>query len=337
MKKEASKALWKICFDDTNEFIERYFQQKCSEETSLVRYENSEAVAALQLIPYTMTYGKEIFPIGYISGACTHPDHRGKGVMKALLAESFGRLYEERAFFATLIPGEEWLFDYYQTMGFEKVFKKVEVNLISSPTPQSGIVLNKINSYSPELYRYIDRKLSEHACAILHTESDYQAVFEDLSLAGGTVYLALDEKGQLKGVAVVLIEQEKIRLVECLTDSVAVERFLIAKMKKLHPTGRLDANMLSQDHIATKPFGMARIIRVKEVLEAYARLFPDTTKRLKLTDQVITQNSGYYELLDGICRFSTTPFSKEYEEIHLPQLTELVLAPLKPHMSLMME
>lgn len=337
MKVEDSKRLWKICFDDTDEFVERYFQQKCSEETSLVRYENAEAVAALQLIPYNLTYGTTIWSIGYISGACTHPSHRGKGAMKSLLAESFHHLYNKGAVFATLIPGEEWLFNYYQTMGFQTVFKKMGDYIISSPPAQGDIVLHQINAYSSDLYQYIDRKLSEQDCAVLHTKSDYQAIFEDLSLAGGAVYVALDQKAQLRGVAVALIEQEKIRLIECLTDSIAVERLLGAKLKEVHPTRRLDGNMLSHEQMPTKPFGMARIIRVKEVLDVYARLFPHTTKRFKLIDQVITQNSGYYEISGGFCRFSEEPINNQCEEISVAQLTELVLAPLKPHMSLMME
>lgn len=73
MKREVME-LWRICFDDTEEFIQFYFDKKYKEENALVYWdEQGAAIAALQTPLYPMTFGVTQIVTGYISGACTHP------------------------------------------------------------------------------------------------------------------------------------------------------------------------------------------------------------------------------------------------------------------------
>ena len=73
MKREVME-LWRVCFDDTEEFIQFYFDKKYKEENALVYWdEQGAAIAALQTLLYPMTFGVTQIVTGYISGACTHP------------------------------------------------------------------------------------------------------------------------------------------------------------------------------------------------------------------------------------------------------------------------
>ena len=84
MIKEKVKALWKLCFEDSEAFIEMYFRLRYNNEVNIAIESGDEVISALQMLPYPMTFcGKQI-QTSYISGACTHPDYRGKGVMKEL-------------------------------------------------------------------------------------------------------------------------------------------------------------------------------------------------------------------------------------------------------------
>ena len=92
MIKEQVKSLWKLCFDDSEAFIELYFRLRYNNEVNLAIQSGEEVIAALQMLPYPMTFCNKIVPTSYISGACTHPDYRAKGVMRELLSQSFARM-----------------------------------------------------------------------------------------------------------------------------------------------------------------------------------------------------------------------------------------------------
>jgi len=102
MIKEQVKALWKICFDDSEEFVEMYFRLRYKTEVNVAIQSGDEVISALQMLPYPMTFGGETVQTSYISGACTHPDFRSKGVMRELLSQSFARMLRNGVHFSTL-------------------------------------------------------------------------------------------------------------------------------------------------------------------------------------------------------------------------------------------
>ena len=114
MIKEQVKALWKVCFDDSEEFVEMYFRLRYKTEVNVAIKSGDEVISALQMLPYPMTFGGETVQTSYISGACTHPDFRSKGVMRELLSQSFARMLRNGVHFSTLIPVSYTHLDVYK-------------------------------------------------------------------------------------------------------------------------------------------------------------------------------------------------------------------------------
>ncbi len=56
MIKEQVKALWKICFDDSEEFVEMYFRLRYKTEVNVAIQSGDEVISALQMLPYPMTF-----------------------------------------------------------------------------------------------------------------------------------------------------------------------------------------------------------------------------------------------------------------------------------------
>ena len=50
--KEKVKALWQLCFDDNEEFVEMYFRLRYKNEINIAIESGDEIVSALQMIPY---------------------------------------------------------------------------------------------------------------------------------------------------------------------------------------------------------------------------------------------------------------------------------------------
>ena len=308
MIKEQVKALWKICFDDSEEFVEMYFRLRYKTEVNVAIQSGDEVISALQMLPYPMTFGGETVQTSYISGACTHPDFRSKGVMRELLSQSFARMLRNGVHFSTLIPAEPWLFDYYARMGYASVFKYSTKEIVLPEfIPSKEIAVSVVPEFQEEIYSYLNKKLSERACCIQHTLEDFQVIMTDLAISGGYLFVARQEN-EIKGVTIIYKGDKHIIINELCAD----------------------------DQQPQHPLGMARIINAKEVLQIYAAAFPKDEMQLELSDKQLSVNNGYYYLCKGKCMYSTERLPGTHIQMNISELTDRILQPLKPYMSLMM-
>ena len=85
MIREKVKNLWKLCFNDSEEFTELYFRLRYNNDINIAIQSGEEVIAALQMLPYPMTFEGEDIHTAYISGSCTHPDYRNRGVLPELI------------------------------------------------------------------------------------------------------------------------------------------------------------------------------------------------------------------------------------------------------------
>ena len=226
MIKEQVKALWKICFDDSEEFVEMYFRLRYKTEVNVAIQSGDEVISALQMLPYPMTFGGETVQTSYISGACTHPDFRSKGVMRELLSQSFARM---------LRNGDK------------------------------HIIINELCAENKDV--------------------EYSLLY------------AIRQHTGYKCMVQILPPEEK-----------------------------------QPQH----PLGMARIINAKEVLQIYAAAFPEDEMQLELSDKQLSVNNGYYYLCKGKCMYSTERLPGTHIQMNISELTNRILQPLKPYMSLML-
>jgi len=120
------RQMWKICFDDTEEFMDLYFSEKYQNENTLIYFEKNLPVASLQMLPYFFTFCGVEIPVSYISGACTLPKFRNKGYMGKLMIKSFEVMNERNIPLSILVPADNQLCSYYEKYGFETVFDEGE-------------------------------------------------------------------------------------------------------------------------------------------------------------------------------------------------------------------
>ena len=189
--KEKVRQLWERCFHDSPAFTDLYFRMRYSNEVNIAIQSGESVIAALQMLPYPMTFCGKTIDTSYISGACTHPDFRGKGVMRELLAESFGRMHTQGVLLSTLIPAEPWLFDYYTRSGYAPVFH-VQTDIFTKDTDSiltSDYSITITDSFDPQLYACFEQKMQHRPCCIQHTAEDFKVLLADLRLSGGHIYL----------------------------------------------------------------------------------------------------------------------------------------------------
>mgnify|MGYP000410184971 CR=1 FL=1 len=309
MIREKVKNLWKLCFNDSEEFTELYFRLRYNNDINIAIQSGEEVIAALQMLPYPMTFEGEDIHTAYISGACTHPDYRNRGVMHELLSQAFARMLHNNVALSTLIPAEPWLFDYYGRSGYAPVFRYAEETFIASgtPTADTGLTLEMSAEYTEKRYEYLDRKLRERPCCIQHTEEDFQVIIADLQLGQGFV-CTLSNGEEITALAITYpIGKANWRIGEIVSDT---------------PT--------------TKTLLLQHIINAKTMLQLYATAHPELELSIHLTDEQVSANNGYYYLNNGKYMNSAKRLPGSHLALTIGELTEKIFATSSPYMSLML-
>ncbi len=336
MIKEQVKALWRICFDDSEEFIEMYFRLRYKTEVNVAIQSGDEVISALQMLSYPMTFCGGTVQTSYISGACTHPDFRNKGAMRELLSQSFARMLRNGVLFSTLIPAEPWLFDYYARMGYASVFKYSTKEIILPEfIPSKEIAVGVVSEFQEEVYSYLNKRLSERSCCIQHTPEDFLVIIADLAISGGYLFVARQEN-EIKGITIIYKGDKHIIINELCADNKDVEYSLLYAIGQHTGCKRMVQILPPEDKQPQHPLGMARIINAKEVLQIYAAVFPEDEMQLELSDKQLSVNSGFYYLCKGKCMYSAERLPGAHIQMNISELTDRILQQLKPYMSLML-
>lgn len=338
MIREKVKNLWKLCFNDSEEFTEMYFRLRYRDDINLAIRSGEEVIAALQMLPYPMTFGGEVLPTAYISGACTHPDYRNRGVMGELLSESFARMLHDHVPLSTLIPAEPWLFGYYARSGYAPVFHYAEKEFVASeegPMPDTTFTLELSDEYAADRYEYLNRKLRERPCCIQHTEEDFRVIMADLQLGKGLIGTLRSGK-EIRALAVAYpADGDDWRIGEVVSDTPEAETQLLQLIcRELRlPSLRVLVPPTADD---SHPLGMVRIVHAKTMLQLYAAAHPEEELSIRLTDEQVSTNNGYYYLNNGKCMESAKRLPGSHLALTIGQLAEKIFATSSPYMSLML-
>lgn len=340
--KEQTRMLWKTCFDDDDDFVELYFNMRYQDETNQVIVEDGRVVSALQMIPYPMTFCGELIPMSYISGACTLPDYRRRGLMRRLLKQTHRAMYEQGVLLATLIPAEDWLMNYYALEGYATCFnyalKVINSNEYPVDNYKTNLFISKIDlqkPVSPSVYTFFNEQMNRRSCCVQHSLEDLEVVLADLRLAGGDLWTAR-EGGELTGMAFCIPQNGTLSVKEMLFADSMDEPAMLAHI--LHACSLAEAECIVPSEDAAEELGMARFIDIAACLQLFAR--SESGKGLDFDiqiegDDAIPENNGYYSLSGGELYRGFTQ-GKTYRLMTVHQLTAWVMSRLYPYMSLML-
>lgn len=338
--KEEVKKMWKLCFNDSDEFIDMYFRLRYNSESTMTIQSGNMVVSSLQMLNYPMTFGGIEIQTSYISGACTLPDFRGKGVMHQLLAESFSRMVQKNIPLSILIPAEPWLFDYYARTGYAPAFFRSQVELDAADIirPRGNLYFVHTTAFDRSVYEYFNRKVHDRPNYVQHTMNDFEAVVEDLRISGGCVTVAYKgAESTICGLLFSYPESNELIATELLADNDAIADNLLRSTARYYDKMYIKLLEPPTGGPVEQPFGMARIINAKTMLVLFAKIRPKETLNIRLTDEQLTMNNGYYYVNNGTCVFSQKKRNCDHLEWTVGQLSAYMFERVRMYMSLMLE
>ena len=116
-EKDKSRPLYEDAFfEDSEEFVDYYYSEKCKDNQILVMEDYDRVVSMIHLNPFTVSmYGQEA-KVNYVVAVATDEEYRKQGYMRQLMERVFHDMYEAEMPFTFLTPASP---DYYYSCGFE--------------------------------------------------------------------------------------------------------------------------------------------------------------------------------------------------------------------------
>ena len=117
------KLLWSICFSDTQEFIDNYFDSLFEPCDVIVARENGKIVSMATIHKVEYVEKDRSKPCGYVYAVATRPEYRGKGYFKKVM--SFAKKEAKKRGFIGLVtvPATQELDKLYKKIGYKTVSK----------------------------------------------------------------------------------------------------------------------------------------------------------------------------------------------------------------------
>ncbi len=188
---ESLKALWKTSFDDSKESLDFFFDKTVSPQRVLAIFEDNKPVSALYMLESEIIISEKIYSAYYIYAVCTHPDYRGKGLMKSLFEELFKVAKSRSIDYLFLVPEEDYLFKIYKKLGFEIGFSYSEK--IVSKKDFKDVENIKTQKLTYEKYREIIKVNPKNVPVAVLKESTFNSFFN--SVSGEVKIVSVENEG----------------------------------------------------------------------------------------------------------------------------------------------
>ncbi|MCL1943889.1 MAG: GNAT family N-acetyltransferase [Candidatus Azobacteroides sp.] len=293
--------MWKICFEDSDEFMDIYFRTKYRNENTLVKVVDEKAVASLQMLPYDMTFGKKRIQTAYISGACTLPEERNKRYMEELLHAAFTEMKKHQIPLTILIPQGNGVVGFYEKFGYTAMFDtKEQIIELPENMREGGCVVKEAEMKDvPAVANFCNRIFGKKDLTIQKTTEDWGAVFEDCFFSDGKIFMAR-HGNQLTGVCFTRREENRLVIKNLLTEN---ELSGLCLLSSVANTYRVSGAVLVAESggEGAQPLGMARIVDAEKMLEQYAMKQPRLQFSVKVIDKQLAWNNKTYRVHSGKC------------------------------------
>lgn len=337
--KEQVRKLWEKCFEDDADFLDLYFERKYSKQNSEFVEVGDRIISSMQVFPYQMSFYDQTLTVGYIYGACTHPDYRRKGVMRQLLQQAIAHMKADGVDAAILIPANDDLYEYYTKFGFAPVFEHYEKQFTTSEKYELSeqFIFEEDNEFSIEKYELLSREEQKRKVCVFHSEEDYRFALDEMKLSGGKQF-TITYKNRIVALAIVSEKENgNWRVEEIASTGLTVRNMLLQQICHVLNTDEIYTVQTATNRNRQKK-GMLRLIDTEKIMNIYVKNNPQLKEETYFVrDNQLSSNTGYYTIGEGKMQFEESEISGSGKNISINQLSEMAFDKFHPYMSLMME
>jgi predicted acetyltransferase len=297
--------LYHEAFGDSEGFRNFFFDRKYASANVVFQREGSQIVSALHFVSKTLSVRGKKLAVPYVVAAATRKDHRGKGLMRAVLDNAFQELQHRNLPLCALSPFSE---AYYRQSGFVTIHRY-------GPTDQPHPATDPF-TYEPvaesgmnEVIALYERKTAGADVFVFRNPQEWDLFFHEIQADEGRIVL-VRENGFPVGYFTLFGEEvEEV----CFPDP--------AKQGGSSWLARLHAPVFGPNE--PESHTMVRIVDVRKWLTEYP-YDPSWsgTRRLRITDASFPSGTMTLELTVRNGKAAVREIEAFDEEITIEGLTE---------------
>lgn len=323
---ENIKEIWNYCFDDSDSFVNYYFNDKYSRLNTVVVDEGEEIVSSLQLNQYKLTLNNKTYNSSYVVGVSTLPQVRGRGYMKNIMKFTLRELYAKGQLVSILMPIDYRL---YRRYGYEHCYDQLEYTIDIEDLKRFKISgrLHKINeSHINDLIDISNFFLKDINGNVYKSNEYYKNLFKEVKSENGYMYIHEDEGSQ--GYIIYFLNGDKMFVREIFYKNInslkSMLKFIynhntqcreVVISSPINDKIRFVLDNPKTSQIKIKPFMMGRIINLEDFLES---LEIDSDLALEanifIEDQFLSENNGVFNIKLNNKKLEVEKTDSDYDE-----------------------
>ena len=289
--------LWRICFGDSEEFMDWFFYERYFPEFSVCLLEDDVIMSALQSYPLHVRIRDRILPASMLAGVSTHPDREGRGYMKQIFLRYMQRVRELSIPIVIHTPAH---IPTFQTRGHLPVSETLHLNLAHAQAKSMPAEITPHSLYNDlaPLQVCYQQSTAEYSGCISRTMADFTFKFRDYASDGAKCLVCMNGNDAF-GYCVYYVTPERLHVEECFAKDDETLSLLLQALcyeadgRKLHVKLPPDAKAdLPGAEISIRQQG---VMGIADVSQALRLLVGDASFIFDIADNTVPQNTGIWD------------------------------------------
>lgn len=292
--------LWFTCFGDDDKFRKWFFANRFWPEFCLIACEGEQIVGAMYGLPTHLWIREKVVPAVIIGGVSTHPDFRGRGIMRRLFTVFMPEMHRRKIPLTFLHPVQEELYfslEHYTVS--DRGFLTLHGDAARPQKPQ-GVLPLEFGSRTKELHACYQQYIHPYSGPVYRRKEDFLFKESDYRAGGTELIAAVDAQQNIEGYCYYFKDDKSVMGEECV--ALNDRAFLRLAQELAHIAGSLELTIkLPCDHLPqieggiaeTKPWGCAGIAHLPTLLQT---LGGTNDFAIEVTDPIIPGNNGVFDL-----------------------------------------
>lgn len=295
--KEAYRELWRICFGDSEQFMDWFFSERFFPEFSSCLLEDGVIMSALQSYPLHVRIRNRILPVSMLAGVSTHPERNGRGYMKQIFLHYMQRVRSFSIPIAIHTPAHLTTFFSRGHYPATDTLHLTLENAQSNALPQ-GISRQDLYQELGALQVCYQKATAKYSGCVSRTAADFAYKMRDYA-SDGARCLVRRAGTDVLGYCVYYVMDERVHAEECFATDEETLSMLVQALsfeaagRQLHVKLPPDAPArLSGATVEVRPQGVMGIADVSAALKA---IIGDSSYVFEVTDATIPENAGIWD------------------------------------------
>jgi ribosomal protein S18 acetylase RimI-like enzyme len=259
------KEIWKLCFGDSDTYIDFYYANRYKENETVVLLHDEEISGMLTMIAaQIVTPDNRSFKSAMLYAIATHPKYQNRGFATQLMDFCNQYLRTNTVDFSILVPAEKQLFDFYYKQGYKDGFYIREILLTREAIdrlPFQQFFKCEILAITPKEYNQRRNNQLDGRFYVKYADKDitYQ---KKLSRQSGADIYAINFEDIQGCVAIERVSSDKVFIKEILVPEqivYGVIKEIVQILDAKEYIVRTPAYFGNQLGGSIRPFGMIRV------------------------------------------------------------------------------